>query len=183
LTSSVDVIGTMTSLVTTANQNSGISFRSAKHGDGAALWQLVRSTAELELNSSYFYLLFATDFGDHCLVAECADQTVGAVIGYRPPREPAAAFVWQIGVAPAMQGQGLGLRMLKEWYALPANCDARFITATVATDNSASDRLFRALAREFGGGYEISEHFIANMFPEPHPSEPLYRIATPISKV
>jgi L-2,4-diaminobutyric acid acetyltransferase len=153
-----------------------VKFRPATRSDGVALWALVRSTATLELNSAYFYLLFATDFGEHCLIAESGEETVGAIIGYRPPREPASAFVWQIGVVPAMQGYGLGLRMLRAWHALPANRDANCITATVATDNTASDRLFRALARELGTGIEVTEHFTADMFPAPHPPEPLYRI-------
>ena len=155
---------------------SDLAYRTATCADGAALWELVRSTGTLELNSAYFYLLFATDFGDHCLIAESSGRTVGAIIGYRPPREPSSAFVWQIGVAPMMQGQGLGLRMLKAWHDLPANRDADFITATVATDNSASDRLFRALARELGVGIEVSPHFTPDMFPAPHPPEPIYRI-------
>lgn len=155
---------------------STLAYRPANRADGAALWELVRSTGTLELNSSYFYLLFATDFGDHCLIAESRGQTVGAIIGYRPPRDPSSAFIWQIGVAPMMQGQGLGLRMLKAWYGLPANRDAHFITATVATDNPASERLFRALARELRADIEVTAHFTPDMFPVPHPPEPLYRI-------
>ena len=157
-------------------ENHDVEFRPATRTDGSALWALVGSTATLELNSAYFYLLFATDFGDHCLIAESGGQTVGAIIGYRPPREPASVFVWQIGVAPAMQGRGLGLRMLKAWKELPANLDANCITATVATDNTASDRLFRALARELGTTIEVTDHFTSAMFPTPHPPEPLYRI-------
>ncbi len=153
-----------------------ISFRSASREDGADIWALVRQTGTLELNSAYFYLLFATDFGDHCLVAEHDGVIVGVVIGYRPPREPSAAFVWQIGVAPAAQATGLGLRMLQAWHRLPANHSATFVTATVASDNVASDRLFRALARSFGTNIEIREHFSSECFPEPHPPEPLYRI-------
>lgn len=162
--------------MTTSTDRSDIEFRPATGSDGAALWALVRATATLELNSAYFYLLFATDFGDHCLIAESGGEIVGVVIGYRPPRDPSAAFVWQVGVSPAMQGRGLGLRMLKAWRNLPANRDADCITATVATDNAASDRLFRALARDLGTSVEVREHFTSDMFPAPHPPEPLYRI-------
>lgn len=150
--------------------------RPANRADGAALWALVRATGTLELNSAYSYLLLATDFGDHCLIAESDDQTIGAIIGYRPPRDPTSAFVWQIGVAPGMQGQGLGLRMLRAWHDQPANRDANFITATVSSDNLASDRLFRSLARELGAAIEVKPYFTPDMFPSPHPAELLYRI-------
>lgn len=153
-----------------------VNFRPARHGDGAALWQLVKSAGTLELNSAYFYLLFASDFGDTCLIAETHDRVVGAVIGYRPPSNPASAFVWQIGVAPDMQGQGLGKELLEHWIALPGNTGARWMTATVAEDNDASAHLFRAFARDHDMECEDAPHFTAELFPHEHPAERLFRI-------
>lgn len=153
-----------------------VNFRSARHGDGAALWQLVKSAGTLELNSAYFYLLFASDFGDTCLVAEADDKIVGTVIGYRPPANPASAFVWQIGVAPDMQGQGLGKELLRHWISLPGNAGAQWVTATVTEDNVASARLFRAFARDNGAACEDVPHFTAELFPHEHPAERLFRI-------
>lgn len=158
------------------NTPAHIRFRAANGNDGANLWRLVKSAGTLEPNSAYFYLLFASDFGDSCLIAEQDDRIVGAVIGYRPPRDPDAAFVWQIGLGPDMQGQGLGTRMLSEWLALPGNRDARWLTATVAEDNEPSRRLFTGFARRLGVHCAISEHFTTAMFPEPHPAEQLFRI-------
>jgi L-2,4-diaminobutyric acid acetyltransferase len=158
-----------------------IHFRSVTQTDGGELWRLVRSTRTLELNSAYFYLVFATDFADHCLVAEYQGKVVGAVIGYCPPRAPDTAFVWQIGVDPRVQGQGVGLRMLKAWLNLPAHCKVCYITATVAEDNPQSDRLFRALARDLQAKMNVSDCFTSDMFPESHPPEPLYRIG-PIAR-
>ena len=154
----------------------GIHFRSAAPQDGAAMWRLVRDAGALELNSAYFYLVFATDFGDTCLVAEHAGEVVGCIVGYRPPREPEAAFVWQIGVAPSMRGQGLGKTMLQRWLELPTLADARWLTATISDDNTASRRLFESAAREFGVRCEANPHFTAELFPIDHPAEPLYRI-------
>ncbi len=151
-------------------------FRPAGHGDGAALWRLVRSAGTLEVNSAYFYVLFASDFGDTCLIAEINDAMVGAVIGYRPPARPESAFVWQIGVAPEVQGHGLGRQLLREWLSLPANADARWLTATVAEDNIASGRLFRALARDLGATCEDVPYFTEDLFPHRHPAERLFRV-------
>lgn len=153
-----------------------ISFRTSKASDGAALWQLVKATGGLEANTPYCYLLLATDFASTCLVAEAGDRIVGAVMGYRPPREPDAAFVWQVGVLPEHRGLGLGLRMLSTWLELPANRSCEWVTATVAEDNPASQSLFRSLARSTGVRCAVEPHFTADLFPLEHPSEPLYRI-------
>ncbi len=153
-----------------------ITFRTPKAADGAALWQLVKASGGLEANTPYCYLLLATDFADTCLVAETEGKIIGAVMGYRPPREPDAAFVWQVGVLPECRGSGLGLRMLSTWLELPANRSCTWVTATVADDNPASQSLFRGLAREAGVSCAVEPHFTAELFPLEHPSEPLYRI-------
>ena len=107
--SSPQIIHSMTVLgSTTLTSSLPLIFRSARPADGTALWQLAQAAGTLEVNSQYFYLLLATDFGDTCLVAEHNGQAVGMVIGYQPPREPATAFVWQVGVLPLYQGQGVG---------------------------------------------------------------------------
>lgn len=151
-------------------------FRAARPADGAALWRVVRSTGTLELNSPYFYLLWATEFGHTSLVAEQDGQTVGLVVGFHPPGQPDSAFVWQVGVLPSHRGQGLGLRMLQAWKALPANAHCRWVTATVADDNLASQALFQSLARVSGTGCESQPHFTADQFPVDHPAEPLLRV-------
>lgn len=153
-----------------------ITFRSARSADGAALWRLVQACGTLELNSMYFYLLMATDFGDTCLVAEQGAQPVGLVLGYQPPREPDTAFVWQVGLLPGLQGQGLGLRLLQAWLDLPANAHCTSVTATVADDNPASQSLFRRLAAARGVACSVTPHFTAELFGNDHPAEPLYRI-------
>jgi L-2,4-diaminobutyric acid acetyltransferase len=166
----------MTNSSTLRHATHSLSFRSALPTDGAALWRLVESTGALELNSAYFYVLFATDFGDTCLVAEDEEGMVGAVIGYHPPREPDTAFVWQIGILPERRGEGLGLRLLNSWLELPSNQKCRWLTATVADDNAASQALFRSLARERGAPCEVTPHFAASMFPHEHVAEPMFRI-------
>lgn len=156
--------------------SSPIHFRPARPTDGAALWQLVQATGTLEANSAYAYVLLATDFADTCLVAERQGELIGAVIGYHPPRQTDTAFVWQIGLRPDCQGQGLGLQLLQHWQALPAIAGRRWITATVADDNPASQALFRRLARVLGTSCDVQPHFTPDLFPSGHAAEPLYRI-------
>lgn len=173
-------------------------FRPPTPSEGAALWQLVRETGVLEPNSAYAYALLCRDFASTCLVALQGDPSgqgdvertaqpgegplVGFVTAYRPPARPEAIFVWQIGVHPRAQGQGLGKRLLKELLELPAVADATYLEATVGVSNEASARLFKGVARELGAGCEIEPWFTEQHFPSPeggarpHEDEPLYRI-------
>jgi L-2,4-diaminobutyric acid acetyltransferase len=166
---------------TTLTPSFPLVFRSARPTDGATLWRLVQAAGTLELNSQYFYLLLATDFGDTCLIAEHDGQAVGMVIGYHPPRDRATAFVWQVGLQQEHQGKGLGLQMLMAWLSLPANTHCQWVTATVADDNTASQALFKRLAAELQTGCEVRPHFTAEHFAHDHPAEPLYRIG-PIAR-
>jgi L-2,4-diaminobutyric acid acetyltransferase len=166
---------------TTHAPSAPLTFRSARPADGAPLWRLVQAAGTLELNSAYFYLLFATDFGRTCLIAEQDGETVGAVIGYHPPDQASTAFVWQVAVLPALRGQGLGVQLLQQWLDLPANAECAWVTATVADDNTASQALFRRLAAERQTACEALPHFTADLFPFDHPPEPLFRIG-PIAR-
>ncbi len=77
-----------------------MEIRNTTPADGAKLWQLVRESEALELNSAYFYVLMATHFADSCVIAEDEDgRAAGFVVGHRPPRKPDTVFVWQVGVA------------------------------------------------------------------------------------
>jgi L-2,4-diaminobutyric acid acetyltransferase len=153
-----------------------VILRSPAPSDGATLWRLVRDVGSLELNSAYAYLLLAAHFPDTCLIAEEDGAPLGLVVGYRPPADPEAVFVWQVGVAPDARGRGLGGRMLHELLARAALGGARYLTATVSPDNEASRALFRSVARNLGTECRIEPCFESRHFPEPHPAEELFRI-------
>lgn len=167
---------TLTTVENTSAFAISLHFRTAQSRDGADLWRLTQATGTLEVNSAYFYLVFATDFASTCLVAEHAGRVVGMVLGYQPPQDPRCAFVWQVGLLPEYQGRGLGLQLLEHWIALPALCHCTYVTATVADDNAASQALFRRLARAHGTVCEVRPHFTADMFPHGHSAEPLFRV-------
>jgi len=160
----------------TTESSTAIKFRRTTAKDGVVVWQTVQDAGTLELNTAYFYLIFCSDFGQTCLVAEQDNQVVGVLIGYRGVKEPETAFCWQIGVLPAWRGQGLARRMLDAWLDLPAICDARWLTATVADDNEASKRLFLGFAQSNGLPCEVSPYFTEDLLPAGHQPEPLYRI-------
>ncbi|MEZ4368003.1 MAG: hypothetical protein R2939_17245 [Kofleriaceae bacterium] len=60
--------------------------------------------------------------------------------------------------------------------ARPANADARFLTATVAPDNAASQALFRGYARRHELPVAELAGYPASLFPADHAPEPLLRI-------
>ncbi|HEX7031305.1 MAG TPA: GNAT family N-acetyltransferase, partial [Gammaproteobacteria bacterium] len=120
-----------------------VFLRSAMTHDGARMWAFVKEHGVLELNSAYCYMLMATHFGRHCIVADTAadadpadaKEMAGFVLSYRPPAKQGELFVWQIGVHPKMRGRGLAKHMLHQLLTLPANRGVQYITATVATGN------------------------------------------------
>jgi diaminobutyrate acetyltransferase len=159
------------------------AFRAPDKSDGAAIWALVKKSGVLDLNSAYNYLLLGEYFSDTCRVAYNGGRLAGFVSGFVPPRQPDTLFVWQIGVDPAEQGRGLGKRLLCDILATPACGHLRYLEATVTPSNTASERLFRAIADEFDVPCRVSPIFAEDDFPgEAHEPERRFRIG-PIPKV
>lgn len=155
-----------------------------RHPDGCdaiAIRQIVAETAVLDVNSTYAYLLLATDFADTSIVAEAGGQVQGFVMGYQPPRRPDVLFVWQVAVAEPARGTGLAGAMLD--YLVHRIRSGRHghpltVEATVAPDNAPSRALFGAFARRHGVPISEHPHFTADQLdPERrHADEPLLRI-------
>lgn len=153
-----------------------IHFRTPKVGDGRSVHKLVRQGGILEANTAYCYLLLCSHFAENCIVATHDNTLVGFVMAYRPPSDPEAVFVWQVGVAPAGRGRGLGTTLLHRLIEQPGNRSARFLSATVDPDNAPSNRLFAGFAREQNAALETREGYGPELFPPGHAPEPLLRI-------
>lgn len=154
-----------------------IAIRTVEVEDGAAIWQLVRDTRVLDLNSPYSYLLLCRKFGDTCLVAESAGRVVGFVTAFRPPDAPDTVFVWQVGVAAQARGHGVARRLLEALVQLPACRDAEWLETTVTPDNEASEALFASFANCLGADHDVTPYFDRNLFPgDDHEAERLHRI-------
>lgn len=153
-----------------------VRLRSPRAEDAKQVWELINADATLEGNSAYCYLLLCSHFAENGLIADRGGEIVGFVMAYRPPSDPEAIFVWQVGVAPAGRGHGLGRRMLDKLIERPANRDTRYLTATVDPDNAPSNRLFAAFAREQGADLQTEAGYGPELFPSGHAPEPLLRI-------
>ncbi|MEX0373900.1 diaminobutyrate acetyltransferase [Spiribacter pallidus] len=155
----------------------GIRLRAPEHDEGGAMWEVARATGTLDLNSSYLYMLLARDFADTCVVAERQGKVVGFASGYRRPRHPEVIFLWQVGIHPDHQGQGLGKRLIAAFLRQPGADRASMLETTIAPDNEASRALFQAMARELETDCRVSPCFAPEDFPEPgHAAEELFTI-------
>jgi L-2,4-diaminobutyric acid acetyltransferase len=152
--------------------------RKPTRSDGADLHELIGRCPPLDLNSGYAYLLLCEHHADTCVVAELNGRLVGAVTAYYPPSHPNTLFVWQVAVAPAMQGQRLASRMLDR---LIERCASEHglhaVEATISPSNVASRKLFTGFATRHGVNIAGSLLFSAADFGgRGHEEEWLYQI-------
>ncbi|MFC4429601.1 diaminobutyrate acetyltransferase [Citricoccus alkalitolerans] len=148
--------------------------RPPQTADGAALWNMAKDSKVLDLNSSYYYLLWCRDFADTTVIAEINGEPAGFVTGYIRPDSPTTLMVWQVAVTEAARGLGLASRMLD---ALVTRTNAEALETTIAAHNEASLRLFASFARRYGADEEITPLITAEMFPDDFETEYLHRIA------
>ncbi|WP_286145571.1 diaminobutyrate acetyltransferase [Mycobacterium sp. IS-1590] len=155
--------------------------RSPNEGDAIAMHRLVAETKVLDLNSTYTYLLMATDFASTSIVAEKDDEICGLITGYHPPERPEILFVWQVAVSASARGTGLASAMLDGLVdRVRANRRGHPVTveATVAPSNSASRAFFGAFARRHGVPLIEEPRFTAAHLAadQSHEDEPILRI-------
>jgi L-2,4-diaminobutyric acid acetyltransferase len=152
------------------------------HGsDAIAIRDLAAETGVLDLNSTYAYLLLATDFAETSIVAEVDGRLHGFITGYQPPPRPDVLFVWQVAVAPGTQRGGLAAAMLDNLVRrVRGDHGGRPLTveATVSPGNASSRAFFGAFAGRHGVPLNEVAHFTADQLDPDlaHEDEPLLRI-------
>ncbi|MGW3468041.1 diaminobutyrate acetyltransferase [Saccharopolyspora sp. NPDC000995] len=144
--------------------------------DGPELYRITRDSAVLDVNSSYAYLLWCRDFAQTSAVARIDGAVVGFVTGYVRPDAPNTLVVWQIAVDASQRGGGVAGRLLGHLVDRVLPRGVRYLETTITADNAASIKLFTALARKRAANLERSELFTADLFPDAHLGEDLYRI-------
>ncbi|WP_026133697.1 diaminobutyrate acetyltransferase [Oceanobacillus kimchii] len=154
-------------------------FRRPTKEDGGPVWELVREIGNLDLNSSYSYVLWCEVFAESSIVVEHKEtqQIVGFISGFMHPEKEDTLFIWQVAVSSTQRGKGLATKMLLQ--LLEWNESVNFIEATVAPSNKPSNYLFLGLARKIHTNWKISDYFKTEHFPakdEEHEEELLFRI-------
>lgn len=154
--------------------NDQIKLRAVTKEDGGDLFRLAEAAGELDVNSSYAYLLWSRDFGATSVLAILDGKPVGFVTGYMRPEDPKTLFVWQVGVDANARGRGVASKML-EWLA--DETDASRLETTITADNDASIALFERFAASRSASIDTSPLFEVKDFPDGHSTEYLYEIA------
>lgn len=158
-------------------ERSSLQFSDPEAEDGAKMWELVKNSGVLDVNSSYTYLMMSKFFSETCIVAKEDDKLVGFVTAFLKPEADNTVFVWQIAVDQSQRGKGLGKQLLRELLTSDGCKQVRFLEATISPSNKASQALFKGVAKEFRTACRIKECFSADMFPgEGHEAELTYNI-------
>lgn len=151
-----------------------VALREPSVADGALMWRLARDSTTLDLNSSYAYLLWARDFARTSVIASVDGEPAGFVTGYVRPDEPTTLMVWQVAVDHAHRGQRLASRMLAHLAERHPECT--HVETTITADNTASIALFESFASAQGARVAVRTIFPAEVFPDGHDGELLFRI-------
>jgi diaminobutyrate-2-oxoglutarate transaminase len=161
-----------------SDPDSRLDLRSPTVADGAALWRLAAESKVLDVNSSYAYLLWCRDFARSSVVATVDDEAVGFVTGFVRPDQPDTLMVWQVAVDSEHRGRGLARTMLDHLVDRHLDESVAWLEATVTPDNQASARLFASFAEARGTDLVREPVFAAELFPDEHESEVLFRIGS-----
>lgn len=165
----------------TKDIKTAFKFRNPNKYDGAAVWELIKGTGVLDLNSSYSYLMWCEVFSETSVVALKEDEIVGFISGFNHPDTPNTLFIWQVAVNESERGMGLGTKMLFELLNRNNSDDVHYVEATVSPSNAASQHLFKGLAKKLDTNCVIGDYFSSGDFPqEGHEDELLFKIG-PIS--
>ncbi len=157
--------------------DTAIVLREPRLEDGPRLWELIKASPPLDLNSPYAYLLMASHFRHGSVVAEKDDELLGAVTGYLRPDQPDTFFVWQVAVAEAGRGKGLAKAMILDILLRERFKTAQYLETTVTPSNEASRRLFHRVAETFQTECEETVGFPKELFgADQHEEEVLFRI-------
>lgn len=152
-------------------------FRKPTKHDGSVVWQLIKNTKVLDLNSSYSYLMWCEIFSDTSIVAERNGEIVGFISGFFHPNTTGKLFIWQVAVSESERGKGLATKMLYQLLNRTACGTVQYIEATVSPSNKPSQSLFKGLAKKLETDCNISDYFLSEDFPaEGHEDELLFKI-------
>ncbi|OIO69985.1 MAG: diaminobutyrate acetyltransferase [Zetaproteobacteria bacterium CG_4_9_14_3_um_filter_49_83] len=158
-------------------QDPSLAIRKPTVEDGPSIYDLVKSSKPLDVNSRYLYLLQCSHFAKTCAVAESDGSVQAFISAYVLPDQPETLFVWQLAVDKLLRGQGIAGKLISHLLQRPHLAKTRFIEATVNPSNNASRNLFKSLALKHNCEINESMLFEAKLFDvDAHEAEILLRV-------
>lgn len=148
-------------------------FRTANGCDFLDVYDFVSGCPPLENYAEHVYKILFRYFGNSCIIAEVRDRVVGFVLGViSQTQAPRTYFLWQIGVAPFMQGTGLGTRLLEYVEAHVNDLGCERIEATIDPVNIPSQKLFekseyRNISKEEGKTVKVKGNIAVKDYYKP----------------
>lgn len=128
------------------NCNAEITTRTGNQEDFLPVHNFVSACPPLENYAEHVYKILLRNFGDTCFIAEARNRIVGWVLGFfSQTHDIPTYFLWQIGVAPFMQGFGIGKQLLADAEHALIEKGCKRIELTIDPVNTPSQKLFEAL--------------------------------------
>ncbi|MBD3262079.1 MAG: diaminobutyrate acetyltransferase, partial [Candidatus Altiarchaeales archaeon] len=130
-----------------------IAFGKPGKKDAAGVYELVKESPPLDLNSFYSYLLLCTHYRDTCVVGKAEGRVASFLSAYFPPKKSDTVFIWQIAVDKSLQEKGVASAMVKHLLKRRNLSMIKYVEATVTPENKNSSIFFKRLAEKLGGGF------------------------------
>ncbi len=148
-----------------------VQTRFPKLDDSPKIYELIRSSPPLDLNSRYLYMLQTTHFKNTCIVAdlipeddEGSPQVAGFLSGHLLPEAPEVLFIWQVAVSSMARGKGVAKKMALDLLKRPALKNINQIITTVTPSNAASLKLFERLTDDLDTAINQEVGFESTLF-------------------
>lgn len=119
--------------------------RKATQEDFLSVHQFTAGCPPLENYPEHVYKIILRYFGDFCFIAEENNQIIGFAMGIIPQTFPGTYFLWDIGVAPSYQGQGIGGKLVRELENEMRKLKFERIEVTIDPVNLPSKKLFEKM--------------------------------------
>lgn len=158
------------------SKNSDIDFREPRPEDAPQIFELVKDSPPLDVNSEYLYILICHHFAKSSVVAVDGSKVVGAIASYLPPEQEDTLFIWQVVTHKDYRKMGLAQKMTKSILSRDYCDDVKYIEATVTPSNVPSRKFFESLAELTNGNFSISPLFTEKHFSSSHEPEDLIKI-------
>jgi len=161
----------------TTNRTDHLQLRTPNLDDGADIYNLIKNSRPLDVNSLYCYLLICEHFNETSVVVQHEDSIKGFISAYIHPKKNDTLFIWQVAVDSSMRKMGLAMKMAMVILGRDNTRNVRFIETTVSPSNEASSRFFHSLASTLKTGLKKESFITESMFgKEAHEEEILFRI-------
>lgn len=157
--------------------NTQIQYRIPNKDDGKIVYQLIKDSQVLDLNSLYCYLIVCDHFQKTSIIAEYKSEVVGFISGYLIPENPNVLFIWQVVVKETMKKKGIALSMILSLLKREELQSVNTIMTTVTPSNIPSKKMFYSAAKNLNTNVSEDRYFLPQHFgQQSHEEEVLFTI-------